>query len=96
MIKGYPYSPHGDNNSPPNPADQVKLCAIVILDWCVNGSQVNPAQSVYFKESISRGCTPNNAYPFSYRPHYAQYVDPETGNVSKIIVVPAAMVNDHP
>ena len=36
---------------------------------------------------------PNNAYPFSYHPHYAQYVDPETGNVSKIIVVPAAMVN---
>lgn len=25
MLKGYPYSPHGDNNSPPNPADQVKL-----------------------------------------------------------------------
>ena len=47
----------------------------------------------YFKELISRGCTPNNAYPFSYRPHYAQYVDPETGTVSKIIVVPAAMVN---
>ena len=22
-IKRYPYSPHGDNNSPPNPADQV-------------------------------------------------------------------------
>jgi hypothetical protein len=73
-CRGYPYSPHGDNNSPSNPADQV-----------------NPAQSAYFKESISRGCTPNNAYPFSYRPHYAQYVDPETGNVSKIIVVPAAM-----
>jgi hypothetical protein len=34
---------------------------------------------------------PNNAYPFSFRPHYAQYVDPITGNVSKIIVVPAAM-----
>jgi hypothetical protein len=73
-CKGYPYSPHGDNNSPPNMADQV-----------------NPEQSSYFKESISRGCTPNNAYPFSYRPHYAQYVDPDTGNVSKIIVVPSAM-----
>ncbi len=55
--------------------------------------QVNPQQSAYFKESISRGCTPNNAYPFSYRPHYAQHVDPSTGNVTKIIVIPAAMVN---
>ena len=55
--------------------------------------QVNPEQSSYFNESISRGCAPNNAHPFSYRPHYAQHVDPETGNVSKIIVVPAAMVN---
>lgn len=54
--------------------------------------QVNPSQSSYFSESISRGCTPNNAAPFSYRPHYAQYVDPVTGYVNKIIVVPAAMV----
>lgn len=55
--------------------------------------QVNPQQSSYFSESISRGVTPNNAYPFSYRPHYAQYVDPDTGNISKIIVVPSAMVS---
>lgn len=54
--------------------------------------KVNPEQSSYFSESISRGCTPNNAHPFSYRPHYAQYVDPENGNVAKIIVIPAAMV----
>ncbi|XP_064382608.1 alpha-amylase-like [Halichondria panicea] len=73
-CKKYPYDPHGDNNSPPNKADQV-----------------NPEQSSYFRESISRGCVPNNAYPFSYRPHYAQYVDPETGNATKIIVIPAAM-----
>ena len=53
---------------------------------------MNPEQQAYFKEAISRGCTPNNAYPFSYRPHFAQYVDPDTGNVSKIIVVPSAMV----
>ena len=58
-----------------------------------NVLQVNPEQSKYFNESISRGCTPNNAYPFSYRPHYAQHVDPDTGNVTKIIVVPAAMVS---
>ena len=34
---------------------------------------------------------PDNAYPFSFRPHYAQYTDPVTGDVSKIIVVPSAM-----
>lgn len=73
-CKDYPYSPSGDNNNPPNQADQV-----------------NPSQSNYFKLSISRGCTPNNAYPFSYRPHYAQYIDPESGQDYKIIVVPAAM-----
>ena len=62
---------------------------------CAGALQIspNPEQSSYFKEHISEGCTPNNAYPFSYRPHYAQYVDPETGNVTKIIVVPSAMVS---
>jgi Glycosyl hydrolase family 57 len=53
--------------------------------------QVNPAQTHYFEESVSRGVRPNNAYPFSYRPHYAKHVDPETGKESKIIVVPVAM-----
>jgi len=31
-----------------------------------------------------------NELTYSYRPHYAQYIDPETGNASKIIVVPCA------
>eukprot|EP01094_Clydonella_sp_ATCC50884_P018066 TRINITY_DN3275_c0_g1_i1.p1 TRINITY_DN3275_c0_g1~~TRINITY_DN3275_c0_g1_i1.p1 ORF type:complete len:738 (-),score=134.45 TRINITY_DN3275_c0_g1_i1:204-2321(-) len=73
-CKEYPYVPSGDNNNPPNPADQV-----------------NPKQDNYFNQSISRGCVPNNAYPFSYQPHYAKYVDPEDGTEYKIIVVPAAM-----
>jgi len=51
----------------------------------------NPAQQNYFRQSISRGCTPDNAYPFSYTPHYAQYVNPVTANISNIVVVPAAM-----
>ena len=50
--------------------------------------QINPSQSNWFKMSIDRGCTPTNAYPFSMQPHYAKYVDPETGKESKIIVVP--------
>jgi hypothetical protein len=72
-CENYPYSIHGDNNTPPNKSDQV-----------------NPSQDNWFEMSISRGCTPNNAYPYSFRPHYAKYVDPETGNEDKIIVVPAA------
>jgi hypothetical protein len=51
----YPYSTSGDNNNPPNKADQL-----------------NPAQDMYWKQSISRGVTPNNAVPFSFTPHYAQ------------------------
>jgi hypothetical protein len=39
--------------------------------------------------NISRGCVPNNAYPYSFRPHYAKFVDPDTEVESKIIVVPA-------
>lgn len=40
----YSFSPSGDNNDPPNRADQI-----------------NPPQSHWFKMSVSRGCTPNNA-----------------------------------
>lgn len=68
----YPYSIHGDNNTPPNKADQV-----------------NPAQQNWFTMSVSRGCTPTNSYPFSYMPHYAKYVDPETEEEYKIVVVPS-------
>lgn len=73
-VSNYQFSQYGDNNTPPNPADQV-----------------NPAQQNWYKMTISRGCTTNNAYPYSYRPHYAQYIDPNTGVASKIIVVPSAM-----
>lgn len=30
------------------------------------------------------------AAPFAYRPHYTQYVDPATGEISKIVAVPGA------
>ncbi len=29
---------------------------------------------------LPRGTVPNNAYPFAYTPHYAQYTDPVSGN----------------
>ncbi len=68
------------------------LVKTLIIGFVKCFTQVNPQQTSYFKKSISRGCTPDNAYPYSFRPHYAQYVDPSTGNISKIIVVPSAMV----
>lgn len=52
--------------------------------------QLNPAQSNYYRLSISRGCGPAEAYPYAYTPHRAQYVDPDTGQISSIIVVPCA------
>eukprot|EP00756_Hemistasia_phaeocysticola_P032911 Hpha_TRINITY_DN16436_c0_g16::TRINITY_DN16436_c0_g16_i1::g.164152::m.164152 len=53
--------------------------------------QVNPKQSSYYSQQISRGCRPNNAAPFAFQPHKAQHVDPETGKAAKMTVVPAAM-----
>jgi hypothetical protein len=53
--------------------------------------QLNPAAGFYFRQSIDRGCSPAEAAPFSLMPHRAQYVNPSTGSVSSIIVVPASM-----
>ncbi len=53
--------------------------------------QLNPPGVNYFSKYIDRGCSPANAYPFAYRPHYARYVDPETGEEYRIILVPVAM-----
>jgi hypothetical protein len=52
--------------------------------------QINPSQSSWFSQTIDRGCTPTNAYPFSYRPHKAKYINPDTGTEYKITVVPVA------
>ena len=51
--------------------------------------QLNPPQPNWQRITISRGCSPVNAYPYSYQPRYARYVDPATGQEHKIIVVPA-------
>jgi hypothetical protein len=66
----------GVNCDPPNKADQL-----------------NPAQGgagAYYRVSISRGCAPAEAFPYSLTPRRAQYVNPETGAVSQIIVVPCS------
>jgi hypothetical protein len=64
----------GENCDIPNPADQI-----------------NPAQGAgnYQRISISDGCGPSQVMPFGFQPHYARYVDPNTGTASTIIVVPS-------
>ncbi len=36
-CQGYPYSPSGDNNDPPNAADQVCVCGCACACACVSG-----------------------------------------------------------
>jgi len=52
--------------------------------------QMNPAQGTYTNHSIPRGVTLRVPYPYGFTPHKAEYVDPSTGAVSKITVIPAA------
>jgi hypothetical protein len=52
--------------------------------------QLNAAQGSYYRVSISRGCGPAEAYPQSFTPQRAQTVDPNTGQVYEIIVVPCS------
>jgi hypothetical protein len=51
--------------------------------------QINPGGNAYYRVQISRGCAPAEAYPFSLTPRRARYVNPETGAISSIIVVPS-------
>ncbi|MFH1312665.1 MAG: FlgD immunoglobulin-like domain containing protein [Candidatus Eisenbacteria bacterium] len=52
--------------------------------------QLNPPQGYYDNITISRGVTVKTPPPYGFRPHYSRYVDPATGEVFSIIVVPAA------
>jgi hypothetical protein len=65
----------GINCDPPNRADQV-----------------NPAQGAgaYYRSSISRGCAPAEAAPFALTPRRARYVNPTTGVLSSVIIVPSS------
>jgi hypothetical protein len=64
----------GENCDLPNPADQL-----------------NPPQGTgnYQRLSIERGCAPSAAVPFAFQVHCARYVDPNTGQDARIIVVPS-------
>ena len=52
--------------------------------------QVNGTAPAFNRISISRGCGPAEALPGSYIPHRAQWVNPDTGATSSIIVVPCS------
>ena len=52
--------------------------------------QLNPAQENYNRVTISRGCSPAEAAPFAYTPQRAMYVDPESGDVDTLVVVPCS------
>ncbi len=51
--------------------------------------QINPEAPDFTREHIDRGCSPVGALPLSYQINTAKYVDPETGEEHKILVVPA-------
>ncbi|MDP2360021.1 MAG: carbohydrate-binding protein [bacterium] len=53
--------------------------------------QLNPPQAHWWSRTISRDCTPTNAVPFAMRPHQAQHIDPASGAVSTLTVVPMEM-----
>jgi hypothetical protein len=53
--------------------------------------QINPSSANWHSQTISRGCTPTDAVPFGFQPHYAEHINPETGTASRVIVVPIAM-----
>jgi hypothetical protein len=52
--------------------------------------QRNPAAGAYYRQSISRGCSPAEAVPLAYQPHRMRWTDPATGTTSEIIVVPCS------
>ncbi|MCK6475918.1 MAG: hypothetical protein L6Q35_03695 [Phycisphaerales bacterium] len=54
--------------------------------------QLNAPGVNWYRESISRGCGPAEAYPLAMTPRRAQYIDAATGAVSSIIVVPCSQI----
>ena len=56
--------------------------------------QINPAQGggSFQRTAIDRGCSPTQVMPFGFQLHYARYVDPNTGNASRLILAPSDQV----
>ncbi len=53
--------------------------------------QINPSSATWRTQTISRGCSPTEAVPFSLQPHRAKYINPESSAMSSVVVVPVAM-----
>ncbi len=70
--------PHTNNSGlyAPNKADQLNA------DLNSQGSQWVNLNGLWSPSAV--------AAPFAYRPHYVQHVDPETGQVTRLIMVPGA------
>lgn len=51
--------------------------------------QINPPGEEFIRKSISRGCSPVNANPMSYQIANAKWVNPDTGAVETMLVVPS-------
>ncbi len=54
--------------------------------------QLNASGVNWYRESISRGCGPAEAYPLAMMPRRAQYIDASTGAASGVIVVPCSQI----
>ncbi len=52
--------------------------------------KLNPSQALWTNHTISRGVSLKIPYPYGFTPHRARHVDPATGALSEIVVVPAA------
>ena len=52
--------------------------------------QVNPGGHDWFQVSISRGCGPAEALPFSFQPQRIGWVDPDTGAIETMVAVPCS------
>ncbi len=72
---GYPHT-NDAGLFAPNPADQINP------DPAATGGAWVQLNDLWAPSRVS--------VPFGYQPHYAQYVDPATGEITRIIVVPAA------
>ncbi len=72
---GYPHT-NASNLFAPNAADQVNP------DPAASGGAWVQLNNLWAPSRVSA--------PFGYQPHYAQHVDPATGAITRIVVVPAA------
>ncbi len=72
---GYPHT-NASNLFAPNRADQINP------DPATTGGRWVQLNNLWAPSLVS--------VPFSYQPHYVQHVDPETGDISRVIAVPAA------